>query len=384
MIIVPSRPFPAVRLNSSEFEERQRLPVEGMVFYPLGRLALLRGLISLGLKAGDAIIVPAYYCESALQRVVAHGFKPIFVDVDEALQMPVDAVEALLTHKIKAVLLPHFFGITPTARDEMIVLCQSAGVKVIEDCSHSFLSRLYARNTRHEADAYIFSMRKTLPVSDGGALLLGKHCPNTVIQPPANRSFIVELPCLTLRMIEALIVKLGWPNLYCLNIDRLRAALSRSGDGIEKAATHDDRDNEHTPSYSLMRYLRNGSYLRHIAETRILNYRKLAHALACLNIKPIVNVLSDADIPQVLPVRDAHGTLVRYLRERGIGAYRWPGEEMPSEVKLNPDLYPNAIRLNESIACLPVHQDINGKHIALMADAVAEWVKTLPAGSSWR
>ncbi len=383
-MIVPSRPFPAAGFAASKSGVQQHLSLEGMAFYSHGRSALLHGMIKLGLKPGDAIAIPAYYCESALQWVVAYGFELIFIDVGDDLQMPLDAVKtALSTQKIKAVLLTHFFGFVPTTRDDIISLCQTADVKVVEDCSHSFLSCLYTKNTKWEADAYIFSMRKTLPVADGGAFLLGKYHGDTASLLPASGSFLGDLPFLMVRMIEATIVKLGWPNLYGSRISGLKAALIRSGDGIEKAATYDGfRDNAPPPSYSLIRYLRNDPYLRHIAGLRVFNYRKLAQAIVPFGIETIVHNISDGEIPQVLPVLDTDGTLVNYLRDRGIGAYRWPGEEIPAEVKSNPNLYPNAIRLNESITCLPVHHDISDKHIAYMISVIAAWSNALPAGSA--
>ncbi len=385
-MIVPSRPFPAAGFPASKSGVQQHLSLEGMAFYSHGRSALLHGMIKLGLKPGDAIAIPAYYCESALQWVVAYGFELVFIDVGDDLQMPLDAVKTVLsTQKIKAVLLTHFFGFVPTAQDDIISLCHTADVKVVEDCSHSFLSCLHTKNAKWEADAYIFSMRKTLPVADGGALLLAKYHGDPASLLTAPGSFLVDLPFLMARMIEATIVKLGWPNLYGTKISGLKAALNRPGDGIEKAAVYDGlRDGASPPSYSLGRYLHNASYLRHIAELRVCNYRKLAQAIAPLGIEAVVLDISTGEVPQVLPVLDTTGTLVNYLRERGIGAYHWPGEEIPAEVKSNPNLYPNAIRLHGSITCLPIHQDISDKHIAFMTDVIADWANTLSASSAWR
>ena len=385
-MIVPSRPFPATGFAAPVSGAGLHPSLEGMTFYSHGRIALLHGMVRLGLKPGDAIAVPAYYCESALRLVLAYGCKPVFIDVGDDLHLPLDSVEIVFsTQKIKAVLLTHFFGFVPTARDDLISLCRAAGVKVIEDYSHSFLSYIYTKNTGLQADAYIFSMRKTLPVTDGGALLLGKYDGDTVSLLPALGSFLVDLPFLMMRTIEAAVIKFGWPNLYSPHIRELRIALSRSGDDAEKAAMYDGlKDNTLPPSYSLAQYLRNEPCLWHIAEARVFNYRKLGQAIDPFGIEAIVRDISDGEVPQVLPVLDTVGTLVNYLRDRGIGSYRWPGEEMPIEVKSSPSLYPNAIRLNESITCLPIHQDISDKHIAFMANAIADWKNTFPLESAWR
>lgn len=385
-MIVPSRPFPEICFSASLSGAGLHPSLERMTFYSYGRVALLHGMLRLGLKPGDAIAIPAYYCESALQSIVAYGFKPVFIDVGDDLQLPLDAVETVFsTQKIKAVLLTHFFGFVPAARGEIISLCWAADVKVIEDCSHSFLSYLYSKNTRQEADAYVFSLRKILPIADGGALLAGKCQGDTVSLQPASGPLLNDLPFLLMRTIEAAVIKFGWPNLYSPQIGKLRAALSRSDNNAEKAAMYEGlQDNLLPPSYNLAMYLRNEPCLRRIAQSRVLNYRQLVQAIAPSGIEAIVPDISDGEIPQVLPVLDATGTLVNYLRTRGIGAYHWPGEEMPIEVTALPSLYPNAIRLNESIACFPIHQDISDKHIVFMADAVADWKNTCPVESAWR
>jgi hypothetical protein len=196
---------------------------------------------------------------------------------------------------------------------------------------------------------------------------------------------LADLPFLILRTIEERVVKLTWPNLYGPEIGRLKVALSRIKKKMAKAERRGAlKANMPPPSYSLMRYLCSEPYLRHVAESRVLNYRKLSQAMAPMGMEAIAYDVFDNEVPQVFPMLGPAKPLVSYLRKRGIGAYRWPGEEIPGAVKLNPSLYPNAIRLNESIACLPIHQDIQDRHIAFMTGAVADWMNTSSADSKWR
>ena len=55
------------------------------------------------------------------------------------------------------------------------------GFKVIEDASHSFMSQLWRDRGNIKGDIEIFSMRKSLPVVDGGALRMEfePHLPET-------------------------------------------------------------------------------------------------------------------------------------------------------------------------------------------------------------
>lgn len=379
-MIVPSRPFPWARYAVSRSEGEEFFPVKDTIFFTSGREALLCALIRFGLRPGDKIVAPAYLCESALRAVTRYGIKPIFVDVGADLQMSSDVIRATMSSqkKIKAILLVHFFGFVSPTRNDVISLCDTAGIKIIEDCSHSFLSGLHIQRSKaRKADAYIFSLRKTLPVADGGALLLSGYG-DTTFSHVKPRSLIADLPFLAMRTAEAIVAKLGWPNVYSSKISRLKTVLSRySPDKTIRTAIHlNSSADEISPSHNLMCYLCDGSYLRRIADIRMRNYKMLAKAILPFGVETVFRDISGGEIPQVLPVIDHTSTLANYLRQKGIGAYRWPGDEIPPEVNANPHLYPNAINLNKSIACLPVHQSINDRHIAYMSEMVSAWTRS--------
>lgn len=362
-MIVPANPFPSFAFAKSSHGASWLSG--GLTYFALGRQALLHALIRLGLVPGDEIVVPAYYCDSALMPLRRYGFRFVFVDVNDNLEISSAALQSALSGaRVRVALFPHYFGIVATARSEIISQCRNADIGIIEDYSHSFLSFRRMDTIGREADAYIFSMRKTLPVADGGAL-----CCNTNDGIPASRPFWFDLPYLAKRILEQALIKLGWTNIYGSRIGRLRVAISRSGTDIEERE-------DLRPSFCLAGYLRNARYLQCVAERRVANYRKLVLAVAPHGVKIISPDIPDDLVPQVLAIRDTNGILADHLRERGIGAYRWPGEEMPAEVRTSPHFYPNAMRLNESIVCLPVHQDINDKHISFMSGVIAEWATT--------
>lgn len=348
------------------------------LFFPSGRLALLHAMRRFGFGPGDAIIVPAYYCASGLQAIVAHGFEPVFTDVTDGLEISSRNLEvALSNRKVKAVLLVHFFGFAPTLRDETIRRCHAAGVRVIEDHCHSFLSHLDSGRSSPVADARIFSMRKTLPVTDGGALLPGNAREVALAAQPDRLPFVRDILFLVMRLIESAMIRLGWPNLYGGMIGRLRQQASARPDGGSGERAEVDSGAEAVlPSWSLWHFLSDRSYLQQVAQRRRANYRKLAKALAPLKVPMVFPALDESAVPQVLPALDPSGTLADFLRDKGVGAYRWPGEELPAEVKASSEAFPNAVRLSNSMVCLPVHQDIDDGHIASMTAAVSDWQKT--------
>ena len=169
-MIVSSKPYPSVKILSNMLIKDEIPFIENLDFFPLGRIALLSGMISLGLTKGDKILLPGYICDSAIKPLRDYGYKLIFVDIDENLNISLSAIKVVINeHDIKAIVIVNYFGFKAKI-STIIKFCESLNIMVIEDCSHSFLSHFLLSNSEVESDMELYSMRKTLPVKDGGAL----------------------------------------------------------------------------------------------------------------------------------------------------------------------------------------------------------------------
>lgn len=94
-------------------------------------------LRSLGIGAGDEVVVPAYICESAVEAILATGARPAFADVGEDLNIFPEAVLRALTSHTKCVIVPHLFGrAAPIAGIESAL--RETGIPVIDDAAQSF------------------------------------------------------------------------------------------------------------------------------------------------------------------------------------------------------------------------------------------------------
>ena len=104
----------------------------GAVAVGSGLAAIRLSLISLGIRAGDEVIVPAYGCVSILNAILAAGATPVFSDVrrDDWTLDPAAAQQAR-TARTRAIIAVHLFGM-PAAMAEL----QSLGVPIVEDCAH--------------------------------------------------------------------------------------------------------------------------------------------------------------------------------------------------------------------------------------------------------
>ena len=361
-MIISSRPYPNYQALFTKGDDK--LP--DFEFYTLGRQALLSALIAMGLQKGDSVIIPAYMCSSTINPLKAYGFEIVFIDVDQQLGLPLDRVKHLISDtQVKALLVVHYFGFIQSL-DEVVDICHQQGVKVISDVSHSFLSQFSVRTPVERADAYIFSMRKSLPVQDGGALRLNTQ--DTIIS--------ADKPCISLtddvknivfRLIEKVLTTLRL-NIYVNTITRLKnnLRLSSTSDKVNIVV------NPCSPSWSLKKYLRNELYLQKTRQIITQNFTRLCDALSAMGFRLAFDDIN-YNVPQACVIYDDQGGLVEHLRAQGIGAWCWPAEEMPEAVASQVDKYPNANYYNKTLVLLPIHQSVSNHQIDYMIQVLSKW-----------
>ena len=137
-------------------------------YFSLGRHALAEALRLAGTGPGDRVLLPEFLCRDVLASLVAVGATPCWYPVGEDLKpgrAPDDWPSA------RVVMAVDYFGF-PQSLTPFREYAARTGALVIEDNAHGFLSRdgngdwLGTRG-----DLGVFSLRKTLPLADGAALL---------------------------------------------------------------------------------------------------------------------------------------------------------------------------------------------------------------------
>ena len=366
-MIISARPYPNIK---NLFSKTKDYGLKKISFYPLGRDALLSGLIALGIQKGDSIIVPAYMCKSTIQPLQDYGFDIVFVDISKDLELPVDVIKKIFVKEkpIKALLIVHYFGLMKNI-DEVIKICQKHGVKTVEDASHSFMSQFLHGKDSVKGDVEIFSMRKSLPVVDGGALRINngeysliKTCNSQCV------SITGDIRYLILRLFEKLVTRLG-VNIYGQLINSIKTKL-RSKNNNENP---DFNVESCQASWQLKKYLGNERYLQDAQQVIINNFNQLSQALKSLGFRLLIESVEQGIVPQACVVCDDKGGLVDYLRSKGVGAWSWPGKEMPKEVAQNYSRYPNAIFYNKKMVLIPIHQTLNSKKINYIIQILSRW-----------
>lgn len=140
-----------------------------------GTLALELALRALGLGPGDDVIVPARSFVASASCVVACGARPVFADVDPDTQnITATTLARALTPATRAVIAVHLAGLA-CPMDELGILADELGLKVVEDCAQAHGATLAGRPVGSFGDAAAFSFctdKIMTTGGEGGMLLL--------------------------------------------------------------------------------------------------------------------------------------------------------------------------------------------------------------------
>lgn len=150
------------------FEEWQQSACEGQVrFFSLGRHAMAVALRAAGIGEGDAVLLPEFICRDVLASLHMLGAKPVWYEVGDDLR-PASGPEAW--PEARAVVAVDYFGF-PQPLAPFQAYANRTGSLIVEDNAHGLFSKDEDGcwlGTR--ADIGIFSLRKTLPLTDGAML----------------------------------------------------------------------------------------------------------------------------------------------------------------------------------------------------------------------
>jgi dTDP-4-amino-4,6-dideoxygalactose transaminase len=136
--------------------------------------ALHLAVDALGIGPEDEVIVPTLTFTATAEVVRYQGAKPVFVDIDpDTLCLSLDATEAAITPRTKAIMPVHFAG-RPCDMTALRTLADSKGLKIIDDAAHAFPAAHAGQsigNCLADATAFSFYANKTMTTGEGGMLV---------------------------------------------------------------------------------------------------------------------------------------------------------------------------------------------------------------------
>jgi len=329
--------------------------VPGMIGTFMARDALFLAAIFLKLTRNDVCLLPAYLCKE-VWRPFAGRSQLAFYDVDDQLNVEPAAIERLLKAKpIRMLLIINYFGFLQKWREEIASLCRQYGTVLLEDCAHSLLTQ----GSGETGELCVVSLRKMLPVVDGGGLTVRRNVEGFA---GAFR------PRLYSNMLSLLALAKTFAPV------RMNA-LSRAGMADRRQALQGEAANEQVREVlPLSWFARNGAgnaSVAHIVERRRNDYQFWQTLLKELpTMTPVMATLGNGVCPLGFPVLAQHRDSTKAALER----LRVP---VTVEWRLSHDLgsdCANSHQLSHHMMTLPVYPALTSRIRERVADAVEKGI----------
>ncbi len=137
--------------------------VKGGVATSSGTAALHLALLALDITGKDTVALPSYVCTAVLNAVNYVGASPLLIDTHpDTFNMDVENLKRKLTPQVKAIIIPHSFGLAADLEEIMAL-----GIPVIEDCAQSIGATYKNKLTGSFGNMSIFSFYATKMITTG-------------------------------------------------------------------------------------------------------------------------------------------------------------------------------------------------------------------------
>lgn len=134
----------------------------------------IAALLSLDIKPGDEVIVPAMSFIATSNIVSLLGATPVFIDVDpDTLLMDYNKVEDAITPKTRCIIPVHLYGLMCDIKKLREIIMPYGNIAIIEDSAHCFEGEHEGCKPGTYSDFAIFSFyaTKNITCGEGGAVI---------------------------------------------------------------------------------------------------------------------------------------------------------------------------------------------------------------------
>ncbi len=160
--------------KAKEWEEtiQNKLQVRHAHLTSSGTTALITAIKSLGLGAGDEIILPPFTFVASVEALLFCGVIPVFADIDETLTLSPESVRKAISPRTKAIMPVHMCG-GMADLDPLMQIARENDVFLIEDACQSIGGTYKNRylGTLGDVGCFSFDFVKTVTSGEGGAVL---------------------------------------------------------------------------------------------------------------------------------------------------------------------------------------------------------------------
>lgn len=338
-------------------------------FTYLGRGAVYWAINILNLMDEDVVAVPAYHCGVEIEAILMNKVKVIYYKIKPNLQVDINDFEKKIKNKkTKAALVIHYYGF-PQNIEELSKICKQYNVILIEDCAHSYLTRLDEKNLGTKGDLSIYSFHKVLPLTNGGGLRVnnGRIARINLDNPPVlstSKIFIGRY----LQYNESLVPIYRLYRLLRKNMSDRKRIKNKQPNVTGLEVTH---GNVALAISKVMKYILINSDDSMVVNNRRRNFMTLSKEIKETRcIRKVFNELLDGVAPLCFPLRILSGKRNEFekrLKKKGISCYVF-GKKLHESLDFQK--FPDAIAMSNDIIGIPVHQKIGETALSDIAHTI--------------
>jgi perosamine synthetase len=198
-------------MNAFETSFAQWVGLSSAFSFWKGRVAFYAILKSLGVKAGDEIMLSGYTCVMNVNPIKYLGAKPIYVDIEpDNFNIDPNLIEAKITPRTRVLLAQHTYGY-PCDMDRILAIAKKYNLTVIEDCCLCLGSTYKGQKMGTFGTAAYFSFQWNKPFTTGlGGMLVTSNkelaaniqtlCDTQISRPSAKEIFLLAAELSVYRM----------------------------------------------------------------------------------------------------------------------------------------------------------------------------------------
>jgi perosamine synthetase len=142
-----------------------------------GTTGLHLALATLGLKAGDEVIIPDLTFVATANAVAYTGATPVLADIDpDTLCIDPASIKSLITAHTKAIVPVHLYG-HPADMDPLLEICEARGIDIVEDAAEAHGAEYRGRRVGSFGKCGVFSFygNKVVTTGEGGMITTNDH-----------------------------------------------------------------------------------------------------------------------------------------------------------------------------------------------------------------
>lgn len=174
--VLSAQGFDKVRSNRyhvREFEKKfaDYIGTEYALAVTSGSVALKVALIALGVKPGDEVITQSFTFIAVAEAIIDVGAKPVFVNINETLNMDPNELENAITNKTTAIIPVHMLGVS-AEQDKIHKISKKYNIPILDDACESLGAMWGDEKLGAQADiaTWSFDGGKTITAGEGGMI----------------------------------------------------------------------------------------------------------------------------------------------------------------------------------------------------------------------